>query len=138
MVGLEPDEVARKVDGEAARWNDPGRGQLELASIQFPPLTVIIPTSKYDRGSLADSTTTHRQPNVSAIKTFYDTCCLNCRSRVGGSETSFLAIGAVGAVWYGPGFALKKTVHQVWAHGGRNFSIAASSVGVAAARVSCL
>lgn len=32
MVGLEPDELTRKKNGEAARWNDPGTRRPKLAS----------------------------------------------------------------------------------------------------------
>ena len=101
MVELDPDEVARKRNGEAARWTDPGRRRLErgLTSIQVQTPTPIIPGPKCDHGSPLGSIT-HRQSNAPGIKTFYDTCCLNRRSRVGVSEVSFLLVGAA---WYGPG-----------------------------------
>lgn len=80
-----------------------GTGQ--LASIQCPPPADIFLGKSCVRGSLADPITTHRQSSAPGITTFYDTCCLNRRSRVGGSETSFLPIGVVESVWHGPGIA---------------------------------
>lgn len=111
MVALGPDELTRKRNGEAARWNDPGRRRPKLASWPasiFHSQRAPFQAQGWNCGSLLDSNT-HRQAKAPSVKTFYDTCCLNRRSRVGVSEMSLLLVGAA---WYGPGTA-QTMVEQV-------------------------
>lgn len=102
----DPEEERRGREMERPRQKETETGQ--LASIHFPSQRAPFQAQGWNCGSLLDSNT-HRQANAPSVKTFYDTCCLNHRSRVGVSEMSLLLVGAA---WYGPGTA-QTMVEQV-------------------------